>query len=170
MRRLVYLRTFGWRSGTCRRGQLSVPDEPNELSPSTTVQTTVATVETLETWHGPLPPPSILGEYEAALPGSADRILAMAESEQKNRHENAERTAITIQRSLEQKNKNVSRGALYGLIIVLAAIGGGVFLAYSGKPIYGSILALVPITGLVVGTVKRFLTGSRQNGDGECPG
>ncbi|EHI56450.1 hypothetical protein HMPREF9333_00312 [Johnsonella ignava ATCC 51276] len=38
-------------------------------------------------FSGPLPPPSILQGYEDVLPGSADRILKMAEKEQSNRHD-----------------------------------------------------------------------------------
>ncbi len=33
------------------------------------------------TFDGPIPPPEFLAEYEKVLPGSADRILKMAESE-----------------------------------------------------------------------------------------
>ena len=35
---------------------------------------------------GPIPPPEILAGYEKALPGGADRILAMAATQQKHRH------------------------------------------------------------------------------------
>jgi uncharacterized membrane protein len=34
----------------------------------------------LVAWQGPLPPPQVLGEYENIVPGSALRILAMAET------------------------------------------------------------------------------------------
>ena len=33
-------------------------------------------------YSGPLPPPSMFKDYENVLPGSADRILALAEKEQ----------------------------------------------------------------------------------------
>lgn len=35
----------------------------------------------------PIPPPSIISGYENVLPGSADRILAMAENQAKHRQE-----------------------------------------------------------------------------------
>ena len=38
-------------------------------------------------FHGPLPPPDIIREYESILPGSADRIFALAESEAVHRRE-----------------------------------------------------------------------------------
>ncbi len=37
-------------------------------------------------WAGPLPNPADLQAYEAALPGSADRIFTHFENEQKGRH------------------------------------------------------------------------------------
>lgn len=36
-------------------------------------------------FSGPLPPPSMYGEYEGVLKGSADRIFKMAEKEQDHR-------------------------------------------------------------------------------------
>lgn len=38
-------------------------------------------------YSGPLPPPALYQEFEKVLPGSAERILAMAEKEQSHRHE-----------------------------------------------------------------------------------
>jgi uncharacterized membrane protein len=44
-------------------------------------------------YSGPLPPPEQLAGYERVLPGAADRILAMAESQAEHR-QNLEQTAI----------------------------------------------------------------------------
>jgi Predicted membrane protein (DUF2335) len=38
-----------------------------------------------ESFAGPLPPPALLAEYEQALPGLAERIVAMAENEGNHR-------------------------------------------------------------------------------------
>lgn len=38
-------------------------------------------------FKGPLPPPALFEHYEKALPGSADRILKLAENEQTYRHD-----------------------------------------------------------------------------------
>jgi Predicted membrane protein len=43
-------------------------------------------VEVTTAYQGPLPSPEILQGFENVLPGAAERILAMAEKEQKNRH------------------------------------------------------------------------------------
>ncbi len=39
-----------------------------------------------EIFSGPIPPPQTLQAFEKAVPGSADRILIMAENEQKHHH------------------------------------------------------------------------------------
>jgi len=38
-----------------------------------------ARVEVSQAWSGPLPPPDVLAQYEQLLPGTAERILVMAE-------------------------------------------------------------------------------------------
>lgn len=43
-------------------------------------------------WTGPLPPPSILQQYENVCPGSAERILRSMEKEQYHRHDMARET------------------------------------------------------------------------------
>ena len=43
-------------------------------------------VHRLEIFSGPLPPPAQLNAYEKIFPGSAARLMAMAEKEQLNRH------------------------------------------------------------------------------------
>ncbi|WP_254908530.1 DUF2335 domain-containing protein [Halomonas citrativorans] len=39
------------------------------------------------TYSGPLPPSSEMERYESIMPGAADRILFMAEQQQKHRHD-----------------------------------------------------------------------------------
>ena len=40
-----------------------------------------------EEYSGPIPHPNILRQFEEVIPGSAERILKMAEKEQEHRHE-----------------------------------------------------------------------------------
>ena len=68
-------------------------------------QETLTRVEAhFEQFSGPIPPPSIMRGYEDVLPGSADRILTMAEFGQRHRasYEN--------------------RGLLFGFLAALALI------------------------------------------------
>jgi uncharacterized membrane protein len=100
---------------------------------------------------GPLPPPEVLREYEETLPGSAERIISMAERQARHRQE-LEKVAV------KAGARDSLLGLIFGLIIGLAAILGGVFIAYSGKEIGGSVLG----GGGLVSLVTVFVYGSKQ--------
>jgi uncharacterized membrane protein len=56
--------------------------------------------------------------------------------------------------SLESKNLSENhnaerRGSLYGFIIAMTTILGGIFLIYTGKSVSGLVTILAPLTGLV---------------------
>ena len=70
-----------------------------------------------EFFSGPIPPASEVKQYEEALPGSGDRILAMAEKQGEHR------------RKLEV------RAQIAGWILMLTALLGGIFLLAIGKPV-----------------------------------
>jgi len=48
-------------------------------------QKSVVIPESKEEFAGPIPPPSMMKQYEETLPGSADRILKMAENQSEHR-------------------------------------------------------------------------------------
>jgi uncharacterized membrane protein len=104
-----------------------------------------------EKFSGPLPPPKILQQYDQIAPGSAERIISMAESQSKHRQE-IERIVIT------SDTKNARLGLHYGLIIGLAAVVGGVLCIMNGYEVSGSIVGGTGLTGLV----GVFVYGSRQ--------
>lgn len=55
-------------------------------------KTEVHQVSQTEAWHGPLPPPESLKQYDVIVPGAAERILLMAEKEMEHRHQRENRT------------------------------------------------------------------------------
>lgn len=97
---------------------------------------------TREVVPGPLPPPALLAEYDKAVEGLADRIVAMAESEGKHR------------RAVENRLIRLSElGLLTGFVLSLFAIGGGILLAWTGKGLQG----LAPLVLSIVGIVTIFV-------------
>lgn len=104
----------------------------------------------LQHFSGPLPPPEAFAKYDQTLTGAADRILTMAEKQQGNR--------------LEMQNKilksdiiNEKLGLLFGFLIALSAIGGGVYCAHIGQ----TWAAVAIGGGGVAGLVAAFVQGTR---------
>ena len=84
-------------------------------------------------WMGPIPPPEILAGYEKALPGAADRILAMAESQQKHRH------------GMESKvfDSHIARsqqGLWCGLVVAIGGLSVSALSIYWGYSVAGVLL------------------------------
>lgn len=93
-------------------------------------------------FYGPIPPAEEIREWDEILPGSADRVLKMAEKEQRHRHEQEKRIV-----SYEYQWKK--RGQLIGAIIGIIGMGGGIVLSYLGKDISGLGALISTLAGLV---------------------
>jgi uncharacterized membrane protein len=98
-------------------------------------------------FSGPLPPPSLFRRYDEALPGAAERILAMAEKEQDHRHE-WERKAL--QGEIGYSRLGLWLGAM-ALVLDLAAV---VYVAANGQEWSASILAAIGIAGIIGAVIK----------------
>lgn len=118
--------------------------------PTKKIKKVVKTVSQ-QSFSGPIPPPSMLGDYDSVHDGLADRLVAMAESQQKHRqHLEAEAVGAAI--------KTENRGQSYALIVSLLIIAGALYLIDSGKEVSGSILAGGTLTGLAY----IFITGKKK--------
>ncbi|EIJ38524.1 putative membrane protein [Galbibacter orientalis DSM 19592] len=97
---------------------------------------------------GPLPDPETLIKYNSVIPNGADRIMKMAENQQAHR--------ISIEnRVVASQSAQSKLGQVFGLIIGLVGIGCGTFLAATGEPTIGGIIA----GGTVVSLVSVFVIG-----------
>lgn len=101
-----------------------------------------------EIFSGPIPHPDILRQYENILPGSADRILKMAENQQAHRI-NLESLAVPSQL------KSNRRGQTFGAIICFAILIVSVVFAYFGMKTYAGILATI----ILFSVVALFING-----------
>ena len=78
-------------------------------------------VASIEYRHsGPLPSPADMEHYERALPGAADRILAMAEQASAHRQQMGERRMGVIERAAPM----VGRGVLFIAVLVVVCVTG----------------------------------------------
>lgn len=99
----------------------------------------ITAVGAREIFHGPLPPPDSLKQYEQILPGIAERIVAMAEQEQKTRLELMRSEAKQKETLLEITNresqaatKAVVRGQWLGFSVVVVCVACATVCAFCG--------------------------------------
>lgn len=92
-------------------------------------------------YAGPIPPPGALAQYEETLPGAADRILTMAESQQ------AHRQALEVA-AVNHNARRSMAGLFVGGIVALAALALAGVLAALGQPAWSAATATVAVASL----------------------
>lgn len=94
---------------------------------------------------GPLPAPSDYADYDSVLPGSAERILRMAEEEQTHRH------VIEIAAAKDNRLLIIERriGQFMAFLVTLSCLGLGVWLVVSGFPVIGTIFGGVGLAPVI---------------------
>lgn len=106
------------------------------------------TFETVRDLHGPLPSPVELAAYESIVPGAADRIIQMAEAEQKVRF-------ALQEEMLRDTRKAMRAGQLAGLITFCVFAGSGVLLFRDGLIAPGYVMALAPLVAFLLSTIVK---------------
>jgi len=109
------------------------------------------TITKSQLYAGPLPSPDLLKKFDEIVPGSADRLITQFEEQSKHR------------RTLEQKvignDICLSRiGIIFGFLIGMTAIIGGLLISLQGKELSGGMISGSGIIGLV----SVFVYGSRS--------
>ncbi len=106
--------------------------------------------EQVQSFSGPLPHPDILRQFEQVAPGSAERIIKMAEDQSSHR------------RDLEKKviESDISRskwGQVLGFVIAITGLLVSVVIGIFGNPIAGVVMG----AGTIASLVWVFMYGSR---------
>jgi len=132
----------------------SLPAQQQQAAgPGTEAGQTVAITRTESRFFsGPLPPPEVLEEFNRIVPGSARRIFDLVETQSRHR--------IDLERRVIDSDISRSRAGLWmGLVVSLAAICGGVYVAVTVSPTAGATIATASVVGLagvfVYGTYSR---------------
>ena len=93
-------------------------------------------------WSGPLPQPEALERYNQILPGAAERILSMAETQHEHR--------LTIETNVIDSGVAAQKlGTILGFVIVMTVVIGGMFLIFEGKSTAGLAAVISSLTALV---------------------
>lgn len=113
------------------------------------------------TYSGPLPPSAEMERYESITPGAADRILTMAEQQQRHRHiqetqENEAnlRIADSNIRTQDANIQEIRRGQWMGFILGLAFLGVTTTLGLHGHEIAASVLGLGGVAAVATVFIK----------------
>lgn len=101
-------------------------------------------------WIAPLPPPSVLNQYEDTIPGAAERIISMAEGEAEHQ-KYMEKTAMHLQ------HKENRLGQYFGLATVILSFATTIACAYLGATAAAAIIGGTTVVGLVTVKVKKLL-------------
>ncbi len=105
-----------------------------------------------EAWSGPLPPPEILARFEQAVPGSAGRIMTMAETQQKHR--------IDVEKTVAVQETQIKReGLSYAYRIAFIGLVGAVLIALITKS--PAAVGLI-ITGGLLPLVSKFIPRGKK--------
>lgn len=102
-------------------------------------------------YSGPLPPPEALAKYEQIFPGSADRIIRMAE--QQATHRQGMEKVVVGSNAITQK-----WGLACAFVIAMSAIWGGIWLSLKGM----SGVGLTAIIGALAALVGVFVYGKSE--------
>ena len=103
-------------------------------------------------FSGPIPHPEILELYNKVVPGAAERILKKFESQTEHRIKIESQTIFTA-------NLKEILGVLFGFIITMTTIIGGIYVSLEGKTFLGGSLSFA---GLAL-IVYAFVTGRRMH-------
>lgn len=109
-------------------------------------------VSQMEAWHGPLPPPESLKQYDIIVPGAAERILSMAEKEMEHRHRREDKT-------LKYNGRLIIVSTVLAFLCVIL-LGGILCFAIYVKSDTG---AIATATGAIAAVVGLFTYGKSKH-------
>ncbi len=107
----------------------------------------VEAVSVQTAYSGPIPPAQELGNYNAIVPGAAERILLMAEKNQQHQ--------IDIETlALNSARKDVRRGQIFALIITVSAFSTSIAAMIMGFPFVASVIGSTTVVSLAIAFIK----------------
>lgn len=116
----------------------------------------VAEVIRSEEFSGPIPHPEIIKGYEKVLPGSADRIISMAENQSKHRQD-LEKMMVRAE------VRDSLLGILFAFALGLSCIAASIVIVVTVPETAGAIAsALFGITG-IGSIIVTFIKSTRSN-------
>jgi uncharacterized membrane protein len=121
---------------------------PPQRQPPAPPGAIVTVQQTVQGFTGPIPPPEVLGGYEAVLPGTANRIVSMAERQSEHRQD--------LERRVVGANiRHEELGPWIGAAVVVILIAAAVIVTIAGYPWTGGVIGAFDVVGVVTVFVLR---------------
>lgn len=119
-----------------------------------------------EQFSGPLPHPNILRGYEQIVPGSAASIVESFVQEGRHRREREMRN-VQMCESWSAADINLqNRGQIFGFIIAMTGIVGGLLVAALWSPVGGATISGISLAAIVVAFLRQNkAAGNPEKGD-----
>ena len=125
-----------------------IPDDENKKE-ATEILSGITISEYLsQSYSGPLPPADEMAQYEETLPGSANRIIAMTENQNKHRIE-MEKIDLPIQ------HEQFKRGQIFSLIIGVFGLSVTTVLALFGHDVVAAIIGTITIGTIITSFILK---------------
>lgn len=122
------------------------PDEVRQIIeklPDERARKVMRAVVSESMYSGPIPPPEFLAGYKSVLPDAPERILKMAENEQRHRHGLEDQIATN-------HIKQNAKGQIFGFILVALFGVFSLILALKGHDWLAGIFGTTTIIGLAI--------------------
>ncbi len=124
-------------------------------------------IESVMQFSGPIPPPAVLGGYEAVVPGLANRIVLMTENDLSHTHQ-MQKEAMQLQRKAQSDSHRYKMLGLVFAVLAMAIIAvlAG-FFAWLGHPMlatgFGGVVLVGIVTAFINGQKKQALTTNKDH-------
>lgn len=128
-------------------GKPAVSPHELRIGESTGGGSMVRQIAMQQSWHGPLPPPQQLAEFDAITPGLADRIMKMAEQE-------GEHSRTIQRRALMGTIITQIVGQVFGLLLASGCLFASYKLAMADREWVAAILGGTTLTTVVLAFLR----------------
>lgn len=132
-----------------------MPPEKSKNSP----EITESVDPVVTSYPGPIPPASVLAEYEQLLPGSAERLIRMAEQEQLHRH----RLEAEV---LAQDAKARKAGQILAVLVIACSVVAGIYLSLKNAEIAGAIIGGLGVLAPLISFFAYRISGRDTTSEG----
>lgn len=120
----------------------------------------VASETQTQVYQGPIPPPEVLHKFDQLVPGTAERLIKLAEDESNHRRQ-MEKQAMDANIAAQQgqlrigeyQSKAVFRsdtiGQVAGLLVSITCVAGAIYLGANSHEITAGVLAAIPTAAVI---------------------